>query len=240
MKTINIKKFFLLCLAIFGITFNNKSFSTNVCLGSEKENAKIIISAIKEVFKKSDDAVRTKMANHLEENKESLLFIACFIDDLEMVKLLFPYCSKDTVNTVPMEPGVIFPTTLFLACANNNYEIVKLLLPKCTEETINYLVGFVNDPDHCACALHIACLNNNLEIVKLLLPRCWKKTINIRFISNNIKISPLYIAVIKNNLSIAKLLLEYGCEVDDQLINIVKDLSNEKMINLLESYKYKK
>ena len=153
-------------------------------------------------------------------------------EDVRILKLFFPYCSKEMLNRVNSKGE----TLLYSFCRNNRLDLVKLLLPHCTRETINRAESVTNrTPLWFAVAnnnieiakqllllcaretinqadidgqtvLHCACVNNSTEMVRLLLSHCTQDTINR--VSSNGKIS-LYLACRNNNTEMVRLLLPH-------------------------------
>ncbi|MFC1841526.1 ankyrin repeat domain-containing protein [Candidatus Dependentiae bacterium] len=111
------------------------------------EKARKLIGENPEVVNKVDEFGRTPLGG------------ACRHDNIEIVKLLLPHCTKATINKAD-EYG---HTPLDFACHKDNLDLVKLLLPHCTKETINKADKLGDTP------LYWACFEGNLEIVTLLL-----------------------------------------------------------------------
>jgi FOG: Ankyrin repeat len=88
--------------------------------------------------------------------------LVCLIDNIEIVKLLLPICTKETINIVYNYYNNFTP--LYCACQNNNLEMVKLLLEFGAKESVNKADNFYGHTP-----LYWACQYNNLEVVKLLL-----------------------------------------------------------------------
>jgi len=131
---------------------------------------------------------------------QTVFHCACSHDNnLEMVKLLLPYCTPETINQASKNENL---TALYFACTHdNNLEMVELLLPHCTLETINRAESVRNSTP-----LWQAVANNNIEIAKRLLPLCTRETINQADIDGQ---TVLYCACGNDNLEMFRLLLPH-------------------------------
>ncbi|MFC1841527.1 ankyrin repeat domain-containing protein [Candidatus Dependentiae bacterium] len=166
-----------------------------------------------------------EVVNEVDGGGLTPLSLACHKNNLEIVTLLLPKCTKVTIN----EADNYDQTPLYLACCNDNLEIATLLLPKCTKETINKANKSDQTPLFCACCNG----NGDLKIVKLLLPHCTKETINK---ADNDGDTPLLSACWKGNLEIVELLLLNGATVRQKDIRATRDQAIKNYLGAVLEY----
>jgi ankyrin repeat protein len=152
----------------------------------------IIEDNISRVKKLLDSGIDVNIKNSA---KETPLYTACRLRNIEIVKLLLEHPNID-VN-IKDEHG---DTPLFIACDYNRIEIVKLLLSH-PDIDVNVNSGdyYESNP------LGRACSYNRIEIVKLLLGH---PSIDVN-IQNKLGNTPLHEACESNNIEIVKLLLQH-------------------------------
>ena len=153
--------------------------------------------------------------NQADSEGWSLLTRDCYHNNTEMIKLLLPHCTRETINRVET---VTNRTPLWFAVANNNIEIAKRLLLLCTRETINQA-----DIDG-QTVLYCACRYDNTEIVRLLLPNCTPETINR--VNSRLGITALHVACEKNNPQIVEELVRYGADT------LVQNFQGERPLDI--------
>ncbi|MFC1841525.1 ankyrin repeat domain-containing protein, partial [Candidatus Dependentiae bacterium] len=135
-------------------------FSANMFAG--KIHDAVIDGNIKTVTQLIEE--NQNVVNKADNDGFTPLYWACENNNLEIVELLLPHCTKETINKATNKATNDGPTPLWWACCKNSLEIVKLLLPHCTKATINKADKYNNGWT----PLHIACYKKNPETIELL------------------------------------------------------------------------
>ena len=215
--------------------------SNNLTKEKDKELIfKVIENSIREgrikFFKKAleNEKIKKEILNYgYEENKYTLLILATFVKDEEMVKVLLEQgASIDKAD----EDGA---TPLFMAAYMGHKEVVKILLERGSQ--VNLCMK-----DNCS-PLYIACKEGYKNIVRMLIDRDGIDK-HIKIISDKyeyeIGTDALTIAIIEGNENIVKILIESGIELNYQLeegkyagkrpLDIAKEVNNEAIIKMIE------
>lgn len=133
------------------------------------------------------------------------IFFAIENGNVEIVKMLLNYCSKEFI-TMPSEYRG--KTMLSYACEKDKMDIVQVFMEKFAQESIEMIDCESKSP------LYWACKNDNLELVKLLLKKGVTKSIDMVG-SHGVKeadLMPIWWACKNNNKESVKLLLEKTSE----------------------------
>ena len=130
---------------------------------------------------------------------ETPMSIACYNDDLEMLKLLIRYGGKlDSRSKSNC-------TLLHLAAINNAFHCVKYLIDK------GFDVNARNDED-CVPLHYAQSYHNHIESTILLLHH----GADVNAVSRRFKRTPLHEATMNNRVKAVKLLLDYGADINAQ------------------------
>lgn len=209
-------------------TINTKIDDKNIVEAVKKGN----ITEINEIIQKGTDI------NSRDENGDTILMIACFNENINIIKLLlengasvnlkskgkFKYYS-DEYDAVILVRENRLKDDIIDILLNYNYNNINYNLQRAVEigdlEKVKILINKIDDinllhieynPYEPTTLLMIACYYGYIEIVDLLIQK--GADINAETNYSGFSGTPLSFAVEKNNLDIVKLLIKKGANVN--------------------------
>ncbi len=110
----------------------------------------------------------------VDDSKRTILYKACFENNIELVKLLLS--NEIIIDEIGNKCDIYDQTPLHLVCISNNLKLAKILL---SFEKILKESPYKQDK-HGATIFYSACVRGNVEIIKLLAsyPKILKETGN--------------------------------------------------------------